>query len=82
MNLKLAANLTVELPNFFIGFDLVGQEDLGKPLIYFANELIEEKNLTGLDYFFHAGETNWQGKYTYICSLSIKRHFLFIFYIC
>ena len=50
------------MPKFFIGFDLVGQEDLGNPLIYFAKELLEAKNRSGLEYFFHAGETNWQGK--------------------
>ena len=73
MNLKLAANLTLELPNFFIGFDLVGQEDLGKPLIYFANELIEEKNLTGLEYFFMLEKRTGKVKYIHICFLSIKR---------
>ena len=50
------------MPDFFIGFDLVGQEDLGQPLLDFADELIEAKNLTDLQYFFHAGETNWQGR--------------------
>ena len=34
----MAANLNMEMPNFFIGFDLVGQEDLGLPLIDFAKE--------------------------------------------
>ena len=50
------------MPEFFIGFDLVGQEDLGRPLLDFADQLIEARNRTGLKYFFHAGETNWQGK--------------------
>ena len=59
----MAANLNMEMPNFFIGFDLVGQEDLGRPLIDFAKELIKAKNRTDLEYFFHAGETNWQGIY-------------------
>ena len=57
----MAAALNMEMPQFFIGFDLVGEEDLGPPLIHFAMELIAQKNLTGLQYFFHAGETNWQG---------------------
>ena len=60
-NLKLAVTLTQELPGFFIGFDLVGQEDLGRPLLDFADKLIEAKDQSGLKYFFHAGETNWQG---------------------
>ena len=51
------------MPKFFIGFDLVGQEDLGEPLINLAENLIQVKNLTDLQYFFHAGETNWQGIY-------------------
>ena len=50
------------MPDFFIGFDLVGQEDLGQPLLKFADELLEAKNTTSLQYFFHAGETNWQGR--------------------
>ena len=62
-NLQLAVNLSVEMPDFFIGFDLVGQEDLGRPLIDFAEDLLWAKNHTGLHFFFHAGETNWQGKW-------------------
>ena len=50
------------MPEFVIGYDLVGQEDLGRPLLDFADLLIEVRNKTGLKYFFHAGETNWQGK--------------------
>ena len=50
------------MPDFFIGFDLVGQEDLGRPLLDFAELLIETRNRTGLKYFFHAGETNWKGR--------------------
>ena len=51
------------MPDFFIGFDLVGQEDLGRPLIDFAEDLLWAKNHSGLHFFFHAGETNWQGKW-------------------
>ena len=65
----MAENLNMEMPDFFIGFDLVGQEDLGLPLIDFAKELIEAKNRTGLEYFFHAGETNWQGNKIIVRSL-------------
>ena len=49
------------MPSFFIGMDLVGQEDLGQPLIHFAKELLEAKNRSCLAYYFHVGETNWQG---------------------
>lgn len=46
-------------PNFVAGFDLVGQEDKGKPLTEFANKLnvVDQE----IPYFFHAGETNWNG---------------------
>ncbi|XP_037953887.1 adenosine deaminase 2 [Teleopsis dalmanni] len=48
--------------NFIVGFDLVGQEDKGKPLYTFV------QSLTNLPptarYFFHAGETNWYGAST------------------
>jgi len=43
-------------PGFFIGFDLVGQEDLGRPLIDFADTIdgARQRN-PGLDFYFHAG---------------------------
>lgn len=45
-----------------IGFDLVGQEDLGRPLSDFARELL---NLpTSLNFYFHSAETNWYGMET------------------
>ncbi|XP_055908332.1 adenosine deaminase 2 isoform X2 [Eupeodes corollae] len=47
-------------PNFIIGFDLVGQEDLGDPLHKFVTELSDIP--TGAHFFFHAGETKWYGK--------------------
>lgn len=41
------------------GFDLVGQEELGRPLKDFIPQLL---NLAeDVDFFFHAGETNWFG---------------------
>ncbi|KAL9908893.1 adenosine deaminase 2-like isoform 1-T1 [Glossina fuscipes fuscipes] len=46
-------------PDFLAGFDLVGQEELGRPLKDFIPQLL---NLTeDIDFFFHAGETNWFG---------------------
>lgn len=47
-----------KFPNFVIGFDLVAQEDLGRPLKYFAEKLLEMKDT---NFYFHAGETNWYG---------------------
>lgn len=46
-------------PDFVAGFDLVGQEDPGRPLHSFVNFI---KQLpTNIKFFFHAGETNWFG---------------------
>ncbi|KAG8227183.1 hypothetical protein J437_LFUL003389 [Ladona fulva] len=48
-----------QFPDFLGGFDLVGQEDKGRPLSDFAEGIL---NLpSDLKLFFHAGETNWQG---------------------
>ena len=60
-----AVKLAESFPDFILGFDLVGQEDLGRPLIEFKSEMLHglEKN-PGLRVFFHAGETNWQGSST------------------
>lgn len=49
-------------PDFVVGFDLVGQEDMGSPLIDFVDELQIYKD--DIKYFFHAGETNWNGMST------------------
>lgn len=37
-----------------VGFDLVGQEDVGKPLYMFIDKLLANRDI---DYMFHAGET-------------------------
>uniref|UniRef100_V5GQC6 Adenosine deaminase n=2 Tax=Anoplophora glabripennis TaxID=217634 RepID=V5GQC6_ANOGL len=50
-------------PDFVAGFDLVGQEDLGYPLIDFIPQLLKLKD-KGTKFFFHAGETNWNGEST------------------
>ncbi|KAG6438603.1 hypothetical protein O3G_MSEX000084 [Manduca sexta] len=57
--IKIAKELKKQLPDFLAGFDLVGQEDLGVPTKDFLPELTEASK--DLDYFFHAGETNWYG---------------------
>nr|ABI20188.1 adenosine deaminase-like [Phlebotomus duboscqi] len=46
-------------PNLLAGFDLVGQEDKGGPLIGFSRELLELPE--SINFFFHSGETNWNG---------------------
>lgn len=60
--LKDAMTLKSQFPNLICGFDMVGQEDLGKPLQYFLPELLKVAN--SMDFFFHAGETNWYGTTT------------------
>ncbi|XP_062128528.1 adenosine deaminase 2 [Drosophila sulfurigaster albostrigata] len=44
---------------FLAGFDLVGQEELGRPLIDFVEQLL--KLPEDINFYFHAGETNWYG---------------------
>ncbi|KAG5669875.1 hypothetical protein PVAND_000166 [Polypedilum vanderplanki] len=60
-SLELKMQRFVELrkkyPNFVIGFDLVGQEDIGRPLSQYVEKL-KEISQNGR-FFFHAGETNW-----------------------
>lgn len=45
-----------------VGFDLVGQEDKGEALAKFADKLNAID--PGIQFFFHAGETNWNGAST------------------
>ncbi|KYN36297.1 Adenosine deaminase CECR1 [Trachymyrmex septentrionalis] len=60
--LKTLALLKQHLPDFIAGFDLVGQEDKGKPLTEFADKL---KSIDpSIPFFFHSGETNWNGEST------------------
>ncbi|EDV51932.1 adenosine deaminase 2-A [Drosophila erecta] len=48
-----------QYPEFVAGFDLVGQEEQGRPLRDFADELLSIPE--DIDFYFHAGETNWFG---------------------
>ena len=50
-----------QLPGFVIGFDVVGQEDLGRPLLDFVSLML---NQSGIPFYFHAGESDWQGQPT------------------
>lgn len=54
----LGMDFRKKYPEFFAGYDLVGEEDSGGPLIDYINELLIPSKL-GMDlpYFFHAGET-------------------------
>ena len=57
-----AAQLVRELPDFILGFDMVGKEDLGRPLIEFVEEILAGiEKFPDLKVFYHAGETDWQG---------------------
>ncbi|XP_055376937.1 adenosine deaminase 2-like [Condylostylus longicornis] len=51
-----------KFPNFIAGFDLVAQEDLGNPLKDYIQSLLDlQQSNLDIDFFFHAGETNWNG---------------------
>lgn len=56
---KVIPRLHASFPNFFAGFDLVGQEDASPPLISFAKNLLQVPKK--INFFIHAGETNWFG---------------------
>ncbi|XP_063628873.1 adenosine deaminase 2-like [Cydia splendana] len=54
-----ARAVKLTLPDVIAGFDLVGHEDRGRTLKEFVPALLQEKK--GIDYYFHAGETNQHG---------------------
>ncbi|PVD33537.1 hypothetical protein C0Q70_04794, partial [Pomacea canaliculata] len=63
-DIKQAAALYQSDPGFMVGFDLVGHEDPLNPLSYYFEELqypSQQNPPIQLPYFFHAGETNWEG---------------------
>ncbi|KAI4504474.1 hypothetical protein M0802_000024 [Mischocyttarus mexicanus] len=57
--LKTLKSIKDNYPTFLAGFDLVGHEDKGEPLKVFADKLRSFD--PSIDYFFHAGETDWYG---------------------
>lgn len=59
--IETARALKVQVPEIFAGFDLVGQEDPGTPLMALAPQLLAASDL---QFFFHAGETDWWGTRT------------------
>uniref|UniRef100_A0A182JEX0 Adenosine deaminase n=1 Tax=Anopheles atroparvus TaxID=41427 RepID=A0A182JEX0_ANOAO len=58
--LTLVQKLHERFPRFIAGFDLVGQEDLGRPHTDFNERLLRLS--PDINFFFHAGETNWSGR--------------------
>ncbi|KAI3396565.1 hypothetical protein diail_12014 [Diaporthe ilicicola] len=71
-NMDHAITTKLEFPHLLSGFDLVGQEDLGRPLtdvlpelFWFRKQLAEEGLAEGaMPFFFHAGETLGDGTAT------------------
>ncbi|KAH8768150.1 hypothetical protein F5883DRAFT_69100 [Diaporthe sp. PMI_573] len=71
-NMDHAITTKLEFPHLLSGFDLVGQEDLGRPLadvlpelFWFRKQLAEEGLPDGaMPFFFHAGETLGDGTAT------------------
>ncbi|XP_078529763.1 adenosine deaminase 2-like isoform X1 [Lissotriton helveticus] len=60
--IQAAIQLKAQFPETLAGFDMVGEENKGHPLWYFKDALqIPASQGADLPYFFHAGETNWQG---------------------
>ncbi|ESO95457.1 hypothetical protein LOTGIDRAFT_215090 [Lottia gigantea] len=62
-DVKTAMSLIQKYKDFVVGFDLVGQEGLGKPLLYYLDALLypsQQSPPVNLPYFFHSGETKWQ----------------------
>ncbi|XP_036913958.1 adenosine deaminase 2 [Sturnira hondurensis] len=58
----MAMKLQTKFPGMVAGFDLVGREDTGHSLHYYRKALmIPASRGYTLPYFFHAGETDWQG---------------------
>ncbi|XP_055626859.1 adenosine deaminase 2-like [Toxorhynchites rutilus septentrionalis] len=57
--INILKRLHEKFPKFVAGFDLVGQEDKRRPLLDFVPEFL--KLPESIQFFFHAGETNWFG---------------------
>ncbi|EFA84868.1 adenosine deaminase-related growth factor [Heterostelium album PN500] len=61
-HMEYALELRNQYPGIYIGYDLVGPEDEGYPLIYFIDQFMDimqkgdDKDYP-LDFYFHAGET-------------------------
>lgn len=67
--MQIAIQRKLNYPDLFSGYDLVAQEDLGRPLSDLAPELIwfqeqVQAHNVSLPFFFHAGETLGDGNST------------------
>uniref|UniRef100_A0A4W2ICG5 Adenosine deaminase 2 n=1 Tax=Bos indicus x Bos taurus TaxID=30522 RepID=A0A4W2ICG5_BOBOX len=61
-SIQTAMDLRVKFPGIVAGFDLVGREDTGYTLYDYREALmIPASRGVHLPYFFHAGETDWEG---------------------
>uniref|UniRef100_A0A8D0X6S9 Adenosine deaminase 2 n=1 Tax=Sus scrofa TaxID=9823 RepID=A0A8D0X6S9_PIG len=61
-SVQRAMELRAKFPQMVAGFDLVGREDTGHSLYDYKEALmIPASRGVKLPYFFHAGETDWQG---------------------
>ncbi|KAF5290660.1 hypothetical protein FQR65_LT01950 [Abscondita terminalis] len=59
---EIVEELVQKYPSTLVGFDLVGQEDKGRPLVEFVSRI---QNVSkDINFIFHAGETNWFGAST------------------
>ncbi|XP_005107463.1 adenosine deaminase AGSA-like [Aplysia californica] len=61
---QTAATLHSRYPSIFLGYDLVGEEPNQFSLLHYLDELLYPSRQNPpyyLPYFFHAGETSWQG---------------------
>lgn len=70
-NMDHAITTKLEFPALLAGYDLVGQEDLGRPLrdvlpelFWFRQQCSDEGVGDGMPFFFHAGETLGDGTRT------------------
>ncbi|XP_059161941.1 adenosine deaminase AGSA-like [Physella acuta] len=65
--IKTTMYLHQKYPEFVIGYDLAGNEGFFHPFVYYIEALLYPSRQNPpykLPYFFHAGETNWQGTLT------------------
>lgn len=63
-DIKQSVEIMKQFPTHFAGYDLVGQEDPGEPLLYYLDDLLypsQQNPPINLPYYFHAGETDWEG---------------------
>ncbi|XP_023498637.2 adenosine deaminase 2 [Equus caballus] len=61
-SVRTAMVLRALFPRMVAGFDLVGREDTGHSLYDYKEALmLPASHAVKLPYFFHAGETDWQG---------------------